>query len=337
MTTATAAATGEQQTPELVTVGRVSVDLYAQQPGAGFDAQQTFVKSVGGSPTNVAVAAARLGVRTAAVTAVGDDGFGAYVRARLAAHGVDTRWVRSVPGTLTPLAVVALDPPERPTVAFYRGAAPPDTHIVADLLPEQVVRDLPALWVSHAALAGGPVADAVRAWLAVRGRARYTLLDLDHRPALWPDPDAARRSAAAAVAACDVVVGNREECAVAVGTDDPDAAADALLAAGVGLAVVKLGPDGVLLATPRNRVRVPAPEVDVVCGLGAGDAFGGALVHGLLAGPPLEETDAAQERARLEELGRTACAAGALVTARLTCSDDMPTLAELTAALAGRA
>ncbi len=320
--------------PELVTVGRVSVDLYAEQPGAGFEAQQSFVKSVGGSPTNVAVAAARLGVRTAAVTAVGDDGFGAYVRSRLAAHGVDTRWVRTVPGTLTPLAVVALDPPESPTVAFYRGAAPPDTQVTADLLPEQVVRDLPALWVSHATLAGGPVADAVRAWLAVRGRARYTLLDLDHRPALWPDPAAARRSAAAALAACDVVIGNREECRVAVGTDDPDAAADALLAAGVGLAVVKLGPDGVLLATPRHRVRVPAPHVDVVCGLGAGDALGGALVHGLLAGPPLSGLAADEERQRLTDLGRTASAAGAFVAARLTCSDDMPTLDDLTAALA---
>lgn len=337
MTTAAtteATETAGTATPQLVTVGRVSVDLYAQQPGAGFEAQQTFVKSVGGSPTNVAVAAARLGVRTAAVTAVGEDGFGRYVRARLEAHGVDTRWVRTVPGTLTPLAVVALDPPGSPTVAFYRGAAPPDTQVTAGLLPEQVVRDVPALWVSHATLAGGPVADAVRAWLAVRGRARYTLLDLDHRPALWPDPGAARRSAAAALAACDVVIGNLEECRVAVGTDDADAAADALLAAGVGLAVVKLGPDGVLLATPRQRVRVPAPYVDVVCGLGAGDAFGGALVHGLLAGPPLPGLDAAQERQRLTDLGRSACAAGAFVAARLTCSDDMPTLADLTAALA---
>ena len=319
------------RTPDLLTVGRVSVDLYAQQPGAGFDADQTFVKSVGGSPTNVAVAAARLGVRTAAVTAVGDDGFGAFVRARLAGHGVDTRWVRVVPGALTPLALVALDPPEAPAVAFYRGAVPPDTLLTADDVPLDVVRAVPALWVSHATLAGGAVADAVRTWLDARGRTRYTLLDLDHRPALWPGEDAARGSAQHVVGACDVVVGNREECRVALGTDDPDAAADALLAAGVGLAVVKLGPDGVLLATPRQRVRVPAPAVDVVCGSGAGDAFGGALVHGLLARPPLPELGADEGR-HLADLGRTACAAGAFVTGRLTCSDDMPSPADLAAA-----
>ena len=323
--------------PQLLTVGRVSVDLYAQQRGAGFDEPQTFLKSVGGSPTNVAVAAARLGVRAAAVTAVGGDGFGAFVRARLAVHGVDTRWVATAPGSQTPLAIVALDDPQAPTVAFYRTAAPPDLGLTAAHLPEALVREVPALWVSHAALAAGPVATAVRTWLTLRARTRWTLLDLDHRPALWPDAAAASRSAAEAIARCDVVVGNREECRVAVGTADPDAAADALLAAGVTLAVVKLGADGVLLATARNRVRVPASPVDVVCGLGAGDAFGGALVRGLLSGPPLHALDPAAEARRLETIGRTGSAAGAFVAARLTCSDDMPTAADLAAVLSGAA
>ena len=112
-------------------------------------------------------------------------------------------------------------------------------------------------------------------------------------------------------------MGNRDEVAVAVGTREPDDAAEALLELGVRLAVVKRGPDGVLARTREERVEVPPVPVDVVNGLGAGDAFGGALVHGLLADWPLERTI------------RLANAAGAHVAGRLACADAMPTLDEL--------
>jgi 5-dehydro-2-deoxygluconokinase len=253
------------------------------------------------------------------VTGVGGDGLGDFVRARLTGHGVDVRYVQVAPDALTPLALVALDPPSTPQVAFYRGEAPPDGRLEPDLLPESVLDSARALWVSHAALAGGSTSRSLTAWLGRRRRARYTLLDLDHRPALWSGPAEARRAAEEAIRWCDVVVGNREECAMALGTDDADRGADALLAVGVDLAVVKLGADGVLMATPHRRLRISTRPVEVVCGLGAGDAFGGALVHGLLAGHDLER------------IGRTACDAGSFVTGRLTCSDDMPTGADLAA------
>ncbi len=304
---------------DLLTVGRVSVDLYPLESGVGFDGDQTFVKSMGGSPTNVAVGAARLGLRVAAVTGVGDDGFGRFVRARLAGHGVGTRYVRVVPQGRTPLAIVALDPPATPQVAFYRDDLAPDATLPVDLLDDDVVSGARAVWVSHAALAAGPTASSTLHWLGRRHRARYTVLDLDHRPALWRDVERARRSAEQAIASCDVVVGNQAECEMALGTRDADRAADELLARGVRLAVVKLGPDGALLATAEQRHRIAARPVEVVCGLGAGDAFGGALVYGLLAGFPLDR------------IGRTACDAGAFVSARLTCSDDMPTAADLDA------
>jgi len=120
-----------------------------------------------------------------------------------------------------------------------------------------------------------------------------------------------------AISLATVVVGNREECAIAVGTDEPDAAADALLAVGVRLAIIKMGADGVLLASATERVRIPAIPIDVVCGLGAGDAFGGSLCYGLLHGW------------ELDRIGRFASAAGALVSTRLTCADAMPTVNEL--------
>jgi 5-dehydro-2-deoxygluconokinase len=305
--------------PEVVTVGRVSVDLYATETAVGFDGPQSFVKSVGGSPTNVAVAAARLGRRSAVVTKVGADGFGDYVRARLAGWDVGTQYVGVEPGGQTPLALAALDPPETPQVVFYRGAAAPDTTLVEADLPAPAARECALLWVSHAALAQGSTARATTAWLAQRGRAPHTVLDLDYRPALWDDVTTARRAAGAAIASSTVVVGNLDECEMAVGSRDADVAADALLSAGVDLAVVKLGGDGVLLATPGGRWRVAPLPVDVVCGLGAGDAFGGALAHGLLDGwdVPL--------------IGRFANAAGALVATRLTCADAMPTRAEIRA------
>jgi len=308
---------GSYQAPDVVSIGRVSVDLYASELGVGFDGQQSFTKSVGGSPTNVAVAAARLGRRAAIVTKVGDDGFGAYIRMRLAGWGVDTTYVGVQQGGQTPLALAALAPPETPPVVFYRGSAAPDTTLEPADLPPDLVRGCQVLWISQGSLAQGSTASACLEWLAQRDRAHHTVLDLDYRAALWPDRATARGLATDAIALATVVVGNREECEVAVGTGEPDAAADALLAAGVSLAIVKLGGDGALLATQQGRWRIAPTPVQVLCGLGAGDAFGGALCHGLLSGweAPV--------------IGRLANAAGALVSTRLTCADAMPTIDEL--------
>jgi 5-dehydro-2-deoxygluconokinase len=233
--------------------------------------------------------------------------------ARLEGWGVDTAYVQPVAGVNTPLALAALDPPEEPTVAFYRGAAAPDTMIVAEDVPLDVITSARALWVSQGALAQGSTAQGCMEWLSARGRMPHAILDLDYRPALWASRDAARDAARAALAYCTVAVGNRSECEMALGTTEPDAAADALLELGLHLAVVKMGAAGVLLATSDERVRIAPLPVPVVCGLGAGDAFGGALVLGLVSGWPLRE------------VGEFANAAGAHVVQELTCSDAMPT------------
>jgi 5-dehydro-2-deoxygluconokinase len=307
------------KTMDVLSVGRISVDLYSMEPNIGFDGQQNFQKSVGGSPTNVAVAAARLGLRVALATKVGDDAFGEYVKNRLVGWGVDTDFVGTVKEAQTPLAFAALTPPESPTVMFYRGSAAPDTTLTTADVPAEVVRDAKILWVSQASLSQGSTADTCLEWMSLRSRDNHTILDLDYRPSLWPSVEDARSMAERAIALATVVVGNREECAIAVGTEDPDAAADALLAAGVRLAIIKLGADGVMLATASERVSIPALPIDVVCGLGAGDAFGGSLCFGLL-----HDWD-------LDRIGRFASAAGALVSTRLTCADAMPTVDELDA------
>ena len=306
---------------ELVTVGRVSVDLYAREQGVGFAEVETFAKSIGGSPTNVAVAAARLGRRAAVITAVGDDAFGEYVRSALAERfGVDVRFVGTHPTLRTPLAFAAMNPPEDPQLLFYREPAAPDMQIELGAIDRDAVREAAILWISGSALSAEPSRGTALALMRDRQRAT-TILDLDYRPTFWRDEAEASEVIGAAVELAGTAVGNREECRVAVGTDDPERAAGALIGRGCRLAVVKQGGDGVLVATPEGSEVVPGLRVPVVCGLGAGDAFGGALCHGLLAGwPPVECV-------------RFANGAGAIVASRLLCADAMPEESEVRALL----
>ena len=303
---------------DLITMGRVGVDLYPEQIGVPLAEVRTFAKSLGGSPTNVAVAAARLGGRTAVITKVGDDPFGPYVRAALRGFGVDDRWVGTHPTLRTPVVFCEIFPPDDFPLLFYREPQAPDMTVAPDELDLDAIREARVFWTTGTGLSAEPSRAATLAALEIRSEARQvTVHDLDHRPMFWRGDGDAGHWARAALAHATVAVGNRDEVAVAVGTRDPDAAAEALLDLGVHLAVVKRGPDGTLARTREERVEVPPVPVEVVCGLGAGDAFGGALVHGLLAGWPLERTI------------RLANAAGAHVAGQLLCSDAMPTLEDL--------
>jgi len=304
---------------ELLTVGRIGVDFYGEELGAGFVEARRFQKSIGGSPTNVAVAAARLGRRAAVLTKVGSDGLGEYVRHALAHEfGVDTRFVGVHPTLRTPIVVAVLDPPEDPQFIFYREPKAPDATIELDENVLAAAEAVPILWISAGALAVEPSRTTTTSLLESRARGRRTILDLDYRPSFWSSEDDARQVIGAAVSSATIAVGNRAECEIAVGTAEPEAAADALLERGLEAAVVKLGGDGVLVATGTERRVVPPMRVEVVCGLGAGDAFGGALCHALLGGvDPFEAVELAN-------------AAGAIVASRLLCADAMPTEAEVT-------
>jgi 5-dehydro-2-deoxygluconokinase len=312
--------------PELLTVGRIGVDLYPQQSGVPLAEVSSFAKFLGGTATNVAVGAARLGHRTAVLTKVGPDGFGDYVRTALRGFGVDPAFVGTAPDLLTPVVFCALNPPEDPPLLFYRLPVAPDLTLTGDDVPWQAVRDVPVLWITGTGLSVEPSRSTHLAMLRHRGRprpgsGRWTVFDLDWRPMFWPSPAQARREYQDVLAHVSVAVGNRDEVEVAVGTRRPEEAAARLLDLGVELALVKKGAEGVLVATAEGMTTVPPTPVDVVCGLGAGDAFGGALVHGLLSGWPAVQT------------AQAANAAGAFVAARLACADAMPTLAELEAAL----
>jgi 5-dehydro-2-deoxygluconokinase len=322
---------------DLITMGRIGVDLYPQQSGVALADVDTFAKFLGGSAANVAVAAARLGRRTALVSRTGRDPFGDYCRRALRDFGVETRWVTGVEDLPTPVTFCEIFPPDRFPLYFYRRPLAPDLVIHPEEVDVDAVGAARMFWVTGTGLCAEPSRTATLHALAARTRAREaagdastqvgTVFDLDWRPMFWDGGAAsARPHYAAALRHATVAVGNLDECEVATGLRDPEACAKALLDAGVELAVVKLGPDGVLaLRRDGTRVQVPPHPVEVVNGLGAGDAFGGALCDGLLGGRPLAETL------------RRANAAGALVASRLACSTAMPTEAELTGLLGAAA
>ncbi|UGT44688.1 5-dehydro-2-deoxygluconokinase [Nocardia yamanashiensis] len=302
---------------DVLTIGRVGVDLYPEQSGVPLAEVTTFAKFLGGTATNVAVAAARLGRRSAVLTKVGADGFGPFVRKALEDFGVSARYVGTAPDLLTPVVFCELNPPADPPLLFYRLPIAPDLTLSPDEIPWDVVDSVPLLWVTGTGVSAEPGRTTQRAILERRARRGHTVLDLDYRPMFWPDVETARAEIGWMLDHVNVVVGNRAEAEVAVGTADPDAAADRLLERGVRLAVIKRGAEGVLIATETERWTVPPCPVEVVCGLGAGDGFGGALAHGLLAGW------------NPHRIASYANAAGALVASRLACADAMPTDAEI--------
>jgi 5-dehydro-2-deoxygluconokinase len=176
-------------------------------------------------------------------------------------------------------------------------------------------------WVTGTGLCAEPSRSATLAALRERAKSGITVLDLDYRPMFWSSRQEARKWIGEALPYATVAVGNLDECETAVGETDPHRAAAALHGYGVSLAVVKQGPRGVLAGNAGTTVEVAPMDITVVNGLGAGDAFGGALCHGLLGGWPLERTV------------RFANAAGALVASRLACADAMPDTAEVTSLL----
>ncbi|MFJ9863351.1 5-dehydro-2-deoxygluconokinase [Streptomyces sp. NPDC101165] len=315
---------------DLITMGRIGVDLYPLQTGVPLAQVSSFGKFLGGSATNVAVAAARLGRRTAVITRTGDDPFGAYLHEALRGFGVDDRWVTPVPGLPTPVTFCEVFPPDDFPLYFYRQPKAPDLEIDAHDLDLDAIREAGIFWVTGTGLSEEPSRTATLAALAHRAKSGTTVFDLDWRPMFWSSdisgsrrgPASARPFYAEALRHTTVAVGNLDEVEVATGVREPHAAARALLDAGVEVAVVKQGPKGVLAVNSKGEsAEVPPLPVDVLNGLGAGDAFGGSLCNGLLEGWDLEK------------IMRHANAAGAIVASRLECSSAMPTPDEVAAAL----
>ena len=316
--------TTSPRTPhDVLTIGRVGVDIYPLQDGVALEDVSTFGKYLGGSATNVAVAAARHGLNSAVITRTGNDPFGNYVHQELVRLGVSDEFVSGVANLNTPVVFCEIFPPDDFPLYFYRAPQAPDLVIHADELDLAAIANARIYWSTVTGLSEEPSRSAHFAAWEARGRSSLTILDLDYRPMFWGSPEEASAQVALALGQVTVAVGNREECEVAVGETEPLRAADALLERGIELAIVKQGPKGVLAKTRTETVEVPPYLVDVVNGLGAGDSFGGALCYGLLRDWPLRR------------ILQFANVAGAIVASRRECSTAMPTTTEVEEILKG--
>ena len=295
---------------EAVVVGRVGIDLYPNELRTPLREVRTYTRYVGGFAGNVATGLARLGVSTAIVSRVGDDGHGEFVRDFLEHEGIDTRLLSVDREWLTPPTFCEIWPPDDFPITFYRHPTAPDWQIVVDEADVDSVAAAPVLFATGTGLAQSPSRETTLALVSEhRGT---TVFDLDWRPSLWDDPTAYRPAVQEASGFADVVVGNTDEIAAAGGVDELLALAPAV--------VLKRGGAGAALYADGEVVDVPGIPVEVVNGLGAGDAFAAALGYAIVRGLGLREGI------------RLGNAAGAHVAQRVACSEAMPTLDELTVA-----
>ena len=298
-------------------LGRVLADLYPLQSETLLEDVRTFERFVGGYGGNVGIGLARLGVRTAVLSGVGDDGHGRFIRKTLAAEGVETRWLVTNAVHRTALAFAELWPPDRFPLLAYRFPTCPDMELrPADLpWPELVAAAL--VYVSGTTLAQDPSRTTAMSVLAGRAGAgagdRTTILDLDWRPGYWSRPEDYPTWMRVATGHADTLIGSEAEFEAA-GLTTHEA-----LAAGVRRIYLKRGPAGAAIVTAEGRLDVAGARVPVVNGLGAGDAFAAAVGWSLLRGDPPQ---------RQIHLGN---AAGAVVASRLACSAAMPSPDEVLA------
>jgi 5-dehydro-2-deoxygluconokinase len=309
---------------EVMTMGRLGIDLYPLQSNVPLRSVTSFGRFMGGSAANVAVAAARHGHRTALISRTGADDFGRFLREELERLGVSSEYVTTVDDLPTPITFCEIHPPDDFPITFYRYPKAPDMMIEAGELDAEAIAQTDLFWITTTGLSDEPSRSAHREALRLRGNVGLTVLDLDYREVFWDSAATAREEIEGVLPDVNVVVGNLTECEVAVGLSDPHQIGEALMGRGLNTVIVKLGPEGVLGFDAHGVVSVPPVEVEVVNGLGAGDAFGGALCHGLLAGWPLAQT---------LEFANTA---GAIVASRLECSTAMPYTEEVLAALPER-
>ena len=321
---------------DLLTVGRVNLDLYSQQIGAPFEEVTGFEAMVGGSPTNIAIGTARLGLRTAAFTAVGEDQVGDLVLHRLAADGVDTRFVLRKPGHLSSLALLGVEPPDYFPLMFYRSD-PADIHLTIEDAASLPLGRCRAIQHSGNAFSRGDCAETAR-WLVEEGRrlGLSSFLDLDMRPAEWPDPLDYGRAMRFAMARVEVVIGTYEELWGALAPDPgpvlthgpltssqlsatEELVSDlAFRAGGPSTVVLKRGAEPTwLFHSDGTRQEISGYPAEIVNTVGAGDSFASGLIYSRMTGQDWAESVS------------FANACGAITVSRPGCSTAFPTLDEV--------
>jgi 5-dehydro-2-deoxygluconokinase len=313
------------RTYDVLAIGRSSIDLYAHEIGRPMADVRSFDAYVGGCPTNVSVGTRRLGLRSALLTAVGDDQVGEFVTAFLERERVETRFIPRKPGRRTSAVILTIQPPDRFPLTFYRDNCA-DRALTVDDVARAPVGDSRVVFVTGTGLSHEPARTATFAAAATaRASGIPVVVDIDYRADQWASAGAFATEIQPLLGAATIAVGTEEEVAAASGTGDTPDGAARLLDSGIEALVIKRGARGAtLFRQGRPAVPVAPFSITVLNVLGAGDAFASGFLYGYLQGWPLE---------RAVRMGN---ACGAIVVTRHGCANFMPTLDEVSAFVAAQ-
>jgi 5-dehydro-2-deoxygluconokinase len=330
---------GKVLTLDVICIGRCSVDLYGQQIGSRFEDIASFAKSVGGSPANMAIGTARLGLKSGLVTRVGDEQMGRFVLEQMRREGVALQGIRTDPQRLTALVLLAVEDEGVSPHIFYRTDCA-DMALSEDDIDEAFIASARAVVVTgtHFSRPDSEAAQRKAMRIAKRNGARV-VFDVDYRPTLWGltghagggeryvKSDAVSQRLKSLLPDCDLIVGTEEEIRIAAGVDDVLGALQAIRAVSKATLVLKRGPMGCVvyekdIRSLEDGVVGRGFPIEVYNVLGAGDAFMSGFLRGWLKGEPAATC------------ATWANACGAFAVSRLLCSPEYPTWEELTHFLA---
>lgn len=330
-------------TYDVINMGRSSIDLYANEVGSPFVEIESFAAYVGGSPTNICVAARRLGLKTALLTAVGADPVGDFLLHFLNKEGIDTQYVPRKPGHRTSAVILGIEPPDKFPLVYYREHCADIAFDIDDVLAAPIAQSK-VFQFAGTNLSHEPNRSATLFAAEIAQRAGVKVVfDIDFRPDQWHDVRAFGVNVRAALRLADVVIGTEDEVNAAMLAErggvelthsqvsdarvkgDTQAAIRAMLAQGPAALLLKTGARGAVVHLASGEViEAPGYPVEVFNILGAGDAFGGGFLYGYVNG---------WDWYRAARLGN---ACGAIVVTQHGCANFMPTLAEVMAFVEAR-
>jgi 5-dehydro-2-deoxygluconokinase len=330
---------------DVIAMGRSSIDLYSNDIGAPFEEITSFAAYVGGCPTNISVGTRRLGLRSALLTAVGDDQVGNFILHFLRREGVETTFIPRKPGRRSSAVLLGIEPPDRFPLTYYRDNCADIALTIDDVLAAPIA-DSKALLISGTGFSKEPSRSATLFAAETAHRAGVpVVLDIDFRPDQWDDPRAFGVTLRSVLPFVDVVIGTEDEINATMLSDssqmslthsqvsdtrvsgDIDAAIKALLDLGPPVLAQKRGAEGsrVHVVSEEGNTRqidVPGFSVQVSNILGAGDAFASGFLYGLVNGWDWYKT------------ARLANACGAILVTKHGCANFMPTYDEVMALIA---
>jgi 5-dehydro-2-deoxygluconokinase len=302
---------------DIVILGRVGYDLYSEEPNVPLPQVRRFSRYLGGSSANMAVGLARLGAKVGIIACLGNDSLSEFLAGFLTSEHVDTSHLQTAAGYLPSLCLTEVSPPDRFPQVFYRRD-PADTRLQVTEEDLQYI-DASRMFITNGtSLCASPSRESTfRALERARKSGCRVVLDVDYRAMSWPGPEEAGLAVRLALPFVDVLIGNELELTIVTGAGSLDDAVGCLREASVPMLVSKLGDKGTRVWTGSESVFLAPYSVEVVSTIGAGDGFASGFLYALSRDFPAVEC---------LHYGN---AAAAIVVSRLSCSEAMPTLAEV--------